>query len=201
MSAEILRQAVSKLRLYVSHATKGPWDVAEDGLVWPERMGDPVSGSTELEDAEYIALMHPPVALALAEWIEAHADDLGRSGDFRYCDSPGDTHRAIAVARAILREPDPVGEAGSEATPKSKIVSEGPAATSPAAGPDRVELWNGAEWVDLTPYFNPEYRIARCGDSSAHGPHVMEHGPDQPRNCPGTGRTRWAAEPTKGGTE
>jgi hypothetical protein len=40
------------------------------------------------------------------------------------------------------------------------------------------------------PTFNPAYRVARCGQQSAHGPHVMEHGPDQPRNCPGT------AEPT-----
>lgn len=33
--------------------------------------------------------------------------------------------------------------------------------------------------------FNPAYRVARCGQGSAHSPHVMEHGPDQPRNCPG----------------
>jgi hypothetical protein len=36
--------------------------------------------------------------------------------------------------------------------------------------------------------FNPAYRIAMCGQQSSHGPHVTEHGPDQPRNCPGTGR-------------
>ena len=40
------------------------------------------------------------------------------------------------------------------------------------------------------PVFNPAYRVARCGQRSSHGPHVVEHGPDQPRNCPGTsGRT------------
>lgn len=38
-----------------------------------------------------------------------------------------------------------------------------------------------------TEVFNPAYRVARCGQQSAHGPHVVEHGPDQPRNCPGTG--------------
>lgn len=43
----------------------------------------------------------------------------------------------------------------------------------------------------VEPEFNPAYRIARCGDSSPHGPHVMEHGPDQPRNCPGTGIVFW----------
>jgi hypothetical protein len=37
-----------------------------------------------------------------------------------------------------------------------------------------------------TEVFNPAYRVARCGQQSAHGPHVVDHGPDQPRNCPGT---------------
>lgn len=37
------------------------------------------------------------------------------------------------------------------------------------------------------PTFNPAYRVAMCGQQSSHGPHVMESGPDQPRNCPGTG--------------
>lgn len=41
-----------------------------------------------------------------------------------------------------------------------------------------------------SPTFNPDYRTARCGDSASHGPHVMEHGPDRPRNCPGTGVDR-----------
>lgn len=39
------------------------------------------------------------------------------------------------------------------------------------------------------PTFNPAYRVARCGQQGNHAPHVMEHGPDQPRNCPGTGPT------------
>lgn len=42
-----------------------------------------------------------------------------------------------------------------------------------------------------TPTFNPAYRIARCGQQSNHGPHVMEHGPDQPRNCPGGENYDW----------
>lgn len=49
------------------------------------------------------------------------------------------------------------------------------------------------------PTFNPAYRVARCGDSSSHGPHVVDHGPDQPRNCPGSGN-EWRWEPdSKGG--
>lgn len=35
------------------------------------------------------------------------------------------------------------------------------------------------------PTFNPAYMVARCGQPSVHAPHVVEHGPDQPRNCPG----------------
>lgn len=41
--------------------------------------------------------------------------------------------------------------------------------------------------LDQRTPFNPAYRTARCGQQSNHGPHVMDHGPDQPRNCPGAG--------------
>lgn len=57
----------------------------------------PRGGYSPKEDMAFIALMHPPVALALAEWLDHHADDtdeIDRSV----------THRAAAVARAILRE-------------------------------------------------------------------------------------------------
>jgi hypothetical protein len=64
---------------------------------------------------------------------------------------------------------------------KSRIEGPGPDSTSPEPG--RCQT------------FNPAYRVARCGQQSAHGPHVMEHGPDVPRNCPGTGAGR-----TEGGT-
>jgi len=41
------------------------------------------------------------------------------------------------------------------------------------------------------PTFNAAYPVARCGERSVHSPHVVEHGPDQPRNCPG-----WTPPPT-----
>lgn len=44
------------------------------------------------------------------------------------------------------------------------------------------------------PDFNPAYRVARCGQQSAHAPHVVEHGPDQPRNCPGPASSTWRWE-------
>lgn len=52
--------------------------------------------------------------------------------------------------------------------------------------------------MSTEPTFNPAYRVARCGDSASHGPHVVEHGPDQPRNCPGPGR-EWRWEPDGNG--
>jgi len=61
----------------------------------------------------------------------------------------------------------------------------------PLLGPVDLGRW-------LTdPTFNPAYRIARCGQLSTHSQHVVVHGPDQPRNCPGTERTwpRPAARP------
>jgi Family of unknown function (DUF6221) len=45
-------------------ASPGPWDHHSDGLVWPPRIGDPVSGSTEVEDAEHIARWDPTRVLA-----------------------------------------------------------------------------------------------------------------------------------------
>jgi hypothetical protein len=50
-------------------ATEGPWVAHPDGLVWTERPipGDPVSGSTEVEDAEFIAAARADVPALVAE--------------------------------------------------------------------------------------------------------------------------------------
>jgi len=53
-------------------------------------------------DAAYIALMHPPVALALADWL----DEQARGEEYRLAEFG---HRVVpdqgyALARAILRE-------------------------------------------------------------------------------------------------
>ena len=59
----------------------------------------------------YVALMHPPVALALADWLDlqAQAEDGRVEQEQRMLCQPGVlmTHRdeqAYAVARAVLRE-------------------------------------------------------------------------------------------------
>lgn len=109
MSAELLRRAAKVLRERADAASAGPWEAHPDGLVWAERIGDPVSGSTEVEDAEYIALMHPPVALALADWLESAADVLDANyGDevdlIAELDEDRTGQGALMVARALLRE-------------------------------------------------------------------------------------------------
>ncbi len=54
---------------------------------------------------------------------------------------------------------------------------------------ESAPTYNTWAWPD----FVPGVRVVRCGQGSSHGPHFMDHGPDQPRNCPGTGK--WAACP------
>lgn len=113
----ILRRAAKLLRERAGNATPGPWTSSRtdagarySALVaptkHPDRRGacwdyDPAYGgclvgeSLVEADREYIALMHPPVALALADWLDDEAvRGLGRP----------DNLAAYAVARAVLRE-------------------------------------------------------------------------------------------------
>jgi hypothetical protein len=61
---EYRKQAV---RARIEAATPGPWKTGGDGLVWADRLGDPVSASTEPEDAEFIANAITDVPDLLAE--------------------------------------------------------------------------------------------------------------------------------------
>lgn len=113
MSADLLRRAAAKLREGVRAASDGPWTAS---CVWsPDShvtsavyshaylTGTPSSeivpsvrkgkgGIKKAGDANYFALMHPPVALALAEWLDREA----------HC--PPYNPAVFAVARAVLRE-------------------------------------------------------------------------------------------------
>lgn len=121
MSADLLRRAATALREHAEAATPGPWEHADHGLhgtymgcgevftMDPDLMGGniaapsgdlyPRSGYSPRDDMAYIALMSPPVALALAELLDEvvmvqeghHLDDHTP----RYAD---------ALARAILRK-------------------------------------------------------------------------------------------------
>ena len=110
MSADLLRRAAEKLREHATAATPGPWEVRQKGyphIVW---QGDPDAFqviSTNLAgnvapDSEFIALMHPPVALALAELLDDMADLIEV---FPRDDEMAGTQKLVALARTILREP------------------------------------------------------------------------------------------------
>jgi hypothetical protein len=120
MSAELLRRAADQLRDLASTATKRsapPWwhhpgrpsDSVRTEAGWEVMACTYPDASADL--AKYAALMHPPVALALADWLDDTApvmdmfgtDEQARKHAERYAEY------ALAVARAVLREPDPNG--------------------------------------------------------------------------------------------
>lgn len=95
-----LRRAAAVLREHAEAATAGPWTAYPDGLIWNgDRATDPAAGSQFGENADYIVLMHPPVALALAALLDAEAGLMVAT-------SSAGGHRveaARALAQAILR--------------------------------------------------------------------------------------------------
>jgi hypothetical protein len=108
MSADLLRRAAAKLREHAEAATPGPWKKDSGEIYGPYgvwigetlRVDDP--NGTEA-DSDYIALLHPPVALALADLLETaagYAEVKPHYGDWPLL------NWATAVARAILREPE-----------------------------------------------------------------------------------------------
>lgn len=126
MSADLLRRAAKVLREHAENATPGPWIAAEQTSDGQNFVGTVVKGTgpavsievgshdgnwtldldRQTADATYLALMHPPVALALAHWLDAEAEsasrfelDTGLSGAV-VLEATG----AVRVARAILRE-------------------------------------------------------------------------------------------------
>ena len=108
MSADLLRRAAALLRSFpaVSHPER--WcpnyihgairhierNVEEEAFNLCEDHPDGC-GHFDRYDGKYVATMDPPVALALADWLDAEAPATPVGAD----DWP-----AVAVARAILRE-------------------------------------------------------------------------------------------------
>ena len=86
MSAQRLRDAAKVLRELAQAATPGPWEAGE-ACVWTDadlpsrvvvsdgRDGD--GGAWDEADAAFIATMHPGVALALADALDAHIQNHG----------------------------------------------------------------------------------------------------------------------------
>ena len=109
MSADRFRFAAALLRERVSLAPGGPWTYSETGNIVDGPTGVEVrsqetghtvmTGAYDSHDgyaAAYIAMVHPPVALAIADWLDhaAEASDYGEVWP--------DTREPLAVADAIL---------------------------------------------------------------------------------------------------
>jgi hypothetical protein len=111
VSGDLLRRAAAKLREAVNpdYVFVAPWTAVKeveslDGWTVRDPEG-PIADGLPGPEAAYFALVHPPVALALAAWLETHARDMALTKDrLNAVDSPGDTRHAIEVARAVLRE-------------------------------------------------------------------------------------------------
>jgi hypothetical protein len=90
---DLLREVAALIRERAKDASPSPWSTDADGLVWSMRAGDPVSGSTEVEDARHIAAFaDPAVAYAVADWLDLGANPY-------WC---GEREPMYAVARAYL---------------------------------------------------------------------------------------------------
>lgn len=76
MSAETLREAAKVLRERAEAATPGPWAADQRGGVTGRFAGmtEVISESTDQSHADFIATMHPGVALALADVFERVAN-------------------------------------------------------------------------------------------------------------------------------
>jgi hypothetical protein len=118
--AETLRLAAGYIRKLAEAATPGPWQhmcMGSDGCLVLRASGtvrergrgrvakfwlkDWQAGHA---DAAYVAAMSPPVALAVADWLDCHAA-LIDAENFPYCDEA--IHKyPLQVARAYLGETD-----------------------------------------------------------------------------------------------
>lgn len=114
--ADLLRRAATLARETAEAATCVPWTAelhhhrqtgAPAGAeVHPvvEMEGNGDGGVSKHADARHIALWHPGVALAVAEWLDYTADHV----EAVYVGQPlsRTTHHALDVARALLNHPE-----------------------------------------------------------------------------------------------
>jgi hypothetical protein len=113
VSADLLRRAAVKLREHANAANfPDGWAVnLADSEVTTADGGMMIADTMELTgsrpDASYIALMHPPVALALAAALDGAATDADYAEAFPRSEMAiEDGSNLVAVARAVLREPE-----------------------------------------------------------------------------------------------
>jgi hypothetical protein len=119
VSAELLRRAAEVLRLRADSATAGPWVATWQGQdlrlhqggdpgEWVAEWGYTVAphrpesyDEVDRADPDYIALMHPPVAHAMADLLDEVAESVEQDGGVI---QDSTTAGAVDLARAILRE-------------------------------------------------------------------------------------------------
>jgi hypothetical protein len=111
LAADLLRRAAKALRVSAAEAViAGPWeyrDRRDDPETYPWQVWAPESrfnAGTGFAPgtAEYIALMHPPVALALAGVLDATAEEYEGVPSTGLADQMYAAD--LTLARAILRE-------------------------------------------------------------------------------------------------
>ncbi len=129
MTADLLRRAAAKLRETAEAATPGPWWSDDSAQCWrlhgvgmrlpaqgliPEQVVNkqilkaPKHGTPYAEywpdpaDAALIEMFGPPVALALAGWLDSYVRD--DAPFFERDRAFVGVEQAVAVARAVLRE-------------------------------------------------------------------------------------------------
>src|SRR5574337_1643963 len=112
MSAELLRRAATILRERAATVDPGPWErgdnvhgvVVRAGSNWPTGDDDAVTGTDGYAIAGWVAMMHPGVGLALADWLGFMAwqhETFGPNMSGYLLDH---SHRALTVARLIVGE-------------------------------------------------------------------------------------------------
>jgi len=113
--ADALRTAAKLMRERATAATPGPWTpmalgsegylvLREHGTIRERGKGRVgrfgcKDWDDDRADAEYVASMHPLVALAVADWLDAEAASIEIY-------ESADADKALAVARAYLGETD-----------------------------------------------------------------------------------------------
>lgn len=106
--AERLREAATRLREVAGDATPGPWflDKGGDTGVYtaprPSPASQDIAWSHSPDVEAYIAAMHPPVALALADWLDAEAGFMDRLGEHTSDPAVLTPTASLAVADAVL---------------------------------------------------------------------------------------------------
>lgn len=116
---DTLRRAEARLREKAGKATGGPWTtqwyehyvhIYAPNRILSERCPYPYTDAEDEHgwDADYMALMHPPVAVALADWLGAEIEDLAAflalNPEQADATPLPTTAAALALARAVLRE-------------------------------------------------------------------------------------------------